>query len=304
MLDPDGVNGQISDLLIYADELGWRVGPPDTHHVIENDVSAYRVAMVPQLDSQGRQVKGADGNPIRVRRPKRPEYWRALRMLRSGEADGVLFVDSDRGIGRHPRDLEDAIDVAELYGIPFRSMTDDDLNLNTHAGRARARRKVAHDSESSADTSRRVARTRKRHALSGLRTGGPRRFGWEPGNLILRSWEWPGLDEPPGPNDENWTKGRPVEGSEAAEIRSWADQVLAGVSLRQIAADLRNRGVSTPQKEDAAWCPSNIRWTLLHPAVMGRLAYKPAHPAGSPSPLNRGCLPRSRSKDPLPGRPS
>ena len=282
VLDPDGVNAQIADLLGYADELGWGVGPPHTHHVIENHTSAYRVAMVPLLDAQGREVTDVDGEMIRVRRPKRPEYWRALRMLRSGEADGVLFVDSDRGIGRHPRDLEDAIDVAELHGIPFRSMTAEDLNLNTHAGRAQARRKVAHDSESSADTSRRVTRTRRRHTLAGLRTGGPRRFGWERGNLVLRSWEWPDLDEPPQPGGPAWTTGRPVEGSEVWEIRNWGDQLLAGVSLNFLAADMRARKIPGPQKGDSRWFPSNIRWSLMHPAVMGRLAYKPAHPAGTP----------------------
>ena len=300
VLDKNAVSAQIADLLDNADELGWGVGPAATHHIIENRTSAYRVAMVPQLDARGREIRDADGALIKVRRPKRAEYWRALRMLRSGEADGVLFVDQDRGVGRHPRDLEDAIDIAELYGIPFRSMTDEDLNLNTHAGRARARRKVAHDNESSADTSRRVAANRKRHTLNGLRVGGPRRFGWEPGNLALRSWEWPELDEPPEPGREGWDKGRPVPGSEAAEIRSWADQVLAGVSLRQIAADLRNRGVPTPQKENAAWCPSNIRWTLLHPAVMGRLAYKPAHPAGTPQPAGSRLFTPEQIKGPAP----
>jgi site-specific DNA recombinase len=282
VLDEHAVGAQIADLLGYADELGWGVGPPATHHITENDTSAYRVAMVPLLDAQGREVTDADGAVIKVRRPKRPEYWRALRMLRSGEADGVLFVDSDRGIGRHPRDLEDAIDVAELYGIPFRSMTSEDLNLNTHQGRAQARRKVAHDSESSADTARRVARTRRRHALSGLRIGGPRRFGWKPGNLELDSWEWPDREVPPKLGENGWDQGRPVEGTEAAEIRSWAEQVIAGVSLRQIAADLRIRDVPTPQRSGGRWVPSNIRWSLLHPAVMGRLSYKPAHPAGTP----------------------
>ena len=240
------------------------------------------MALVPLLDAQGREVRDADGELIRVRRPRRPQYWRALRMLRSGEADGVLFVDSDRGIGRHPRDLEDAIDVAELYGIPFRSMTDDDLNLNTHAGRARARRKVAHDSESSADTSRRVARTRKRHAHAGLKVGGWRRFGWEPGNQELRSWEWPGLDEPPKPGEEGWDQGRPAPGSETAEIASWAAQVLSGVTLRYIALDLRQRGVLTSHKGTSSWSPQAVREILLHPAIMGKLVYRPDHPAGVP----------------------
>ena len=217
VLDEHAVAAQIADLLGYADELGWGVGPPATHHITENDTSAYRVAMVPLLDAQGREVTDADGAVIKVRRPKRPEYWRALRMLRSGEADGVLFVDSDRGIGRHPRDLEDAIDVAELYGIPFRSMTSEDLNLNTHQGRAQARRKVAHDSESSADTSRRVARTRKpaRLVRATGRRAPPVRLG-SPGIWNCDSWEWPDRDVAPEARRGRVGSGPPRRGDRSS----------------------------------------------------------------------------------------
>ena len=136
-------------------------------------------------------------------------------------------------------------------------MTDEDLNLNTHAGRARARRKVAHDSESSADTSRRVARARKRHAQVGLRVGGWRRFGWEPGNQKLRE-------------------------SETAEIANWADQVLAGVPLRQIALDLRQRQIQTSHKSGSDWSAAAVRSILLHPAIMGKLTYRPNPRPGAP----------------------
>ena len=187
----------------------------------------------------------------------------------------MLFVDSDRGIGRHPRDLEDAIDVAELYGIPFRSMTAEDLNLNTHAGRAQARRKVAHDSESIADTSRRVARTRKRHTLAGLRTGGP---GGSAGNAATwtcargsgRTWT-----SPLSPARRDGTGAGRRLGQRRAEIASWAAQVLSGVTLRYIALDLRQRGVLTSHKGTSSWSPQAVREILLHPAIMGKLVYRP-----------------------------
>jgi hypothetical protein len=84
--------------------------------VIENDTSAYKVA--PGDSPDGAMVQGTDGQwrPVRQRRPKRPQFWEVLRMLRDGRADGLLCVDADRGVGRHPRDLEDLIDVVELYG--------------------------------------------------------------------------------------------------------------------------------------------------------------------------------------------
>lgn len=245
VLDESATASQIADLLEYADEIGWTVGPAATHHVTEPDVSAYRVAMVTMPDG------------TKARRPRRPRFWEVLAMLRDGRADGLLFVDSDRGIGRHPRDLEDVIDAVELYHVPIRSMTGGDLNLNTPRGRAEARSKVAHDNASSADTSRRITRVRKRQALAGLKVGGPRRFGWQPGNTELRP-------------------------EEAREIRNLADQVLAGVSLRQIAMDLRARGIPTAQ--GGQWEPTSVRGVLLNPAVMGRLVYRQAHPDGVPRP--------------------
>jgi site-specific DNA recombinase len=245
VLDTSGVEGQIEDLSAYAAEIGWGVGPAVSHHVVENDTSAYRVALVTLPDG------------TRQRRPKRPKFWRVLQMFRDGRADGLLCVDADRGVGRHPRDLEDLIDACELYGVQVRSMTSGDMNLNTPEGRARARQKVAHDNASSADTARRTRIARSRRTKSARPVGGWRRFGFEPGNLALRE-------------------------DEAAEIRSWAEQVLAGVPLRQIALDLRARDVPTTHKPDAKWAAASVRGILLHPAIMGKLVYRPAHPAGVP----------------------
>jgi Recombinase len=114
---------------------------------------------------------------------------------------------------------------------------------------------VAHDNASSADTSRRTRIARARRAKTGRPVGGPRRFGWEPGNLELRQ-------------------------DEKAEIASWAELVLAGVSLRQIALDLRRRQV--PSSRGGQWSSAQVRYILLSPAIMGRLAYRPAVPAVVP----------------------
>src|ERR1700683_2841484 len=164
VLDTHGVTGQVEDLLDLAAEQGWSVGPAETHHITENDVSAYRVKMVTPPDGR------------RELRPKRPEFWRALAMLRDGRADGVLTVDLDR-TARHPRDLEDLIEVVTVHPVPAVDIAGE-INLNTQPGRARARQKVAHANESSADTSRRSARGNRRHALAGYHLGGPRRFGF------------------------------------------------------------------------------------------------------------------------------
>ena len=288
VLDVEAVEGQVGDLLDHADEIGWGVGPAATHHVVENDVSAYIVRMVTMPDGR------------RERRPKRPGFWRALEMLRDGRADGVLAIDADR-IARHPRDAEDLIDVVELFGIPVETVTVGDLDLNTSHGRAELRGKIADANKASAATARRVARVKRKRMVAGKNVGGLRKFGFEPGNLKLRSWRWPGHDVPPKPHEEGWDQGEPVPGSEAAEIRAMADQILHKVSLRQVSMDLRNRGVPTTQ--GGRWDPSAVRVILLHPAIMGRLVYRPAHPAGVPRTNASRLYTQDQIKGPAPWPP-
>jgi len=247
VLDPEGVNSQVADLLDLAEDLRWTVGPADTHHVIENDVSAFRVRMVVMPDGH------------RERRPKRPRFWEALAMLNDGRADGALTVDLDR-TARHPRDLESLIDVVELRKVPVVDLAGE-IDLTTNEGRGNARNKVARANAASADTSRRVARKYKRYAANGRYLGGPRRFGFR---------------------TEGPAKGRylVVEEEEAEIIRGMADQVLSGVSLRQVALDLRKRGIKTTKGVE--WSSISVRTLLLNPAIAGLLTYRPAHPAGTP----------------------
>lgn len=53
-----------------------------------------------------------------------PGFRRALELLQSGQADGLLALDLDR-IARDPRDLEDLIDVVESHTphVPVESVT-------------------------------------------------------------------------------------------------------------------------------------------------------------------------------------
>ncbi len=251
-LDTEGVQSQVSDLLNLAADLGWTVGPPETHHIIENDVSAFNVRMVTL-------PAGEPWNGARQRRPRRPEFWRAIQMLYQGQADGALTVDLDRST-RHPRDLEDIIDAVELLGVPVVDLSGE-IDLTSNAGRGRARNKVARANEASADTSRRVARKKRQHAHNGRYLGGPRRYGFETR----------------GP-----AKGRylVVLEAEADEICGMGAQILRGVSLRQVALDLRKRGVKTTTGKD--WTAGGARRCLLNPAVAGLLTYRPAPPAGVP----------------------
>src|SRR5215212_10904160 len=86
--DTAGVDDQQADLLKRAAALGWGVGQV----IIENDTSAFK----------RRNVLLPDGR--KALRVVRPGFRRALELLQSGQADGLLALDLDR-LARDPRDL-------------------------------------------------------------------------------------------------------------------------------------------------------------------------------------------------------
>jgi site-specific DNA recombinase len=229
-----GVDDQRSDLLKHAQRLGWGVAQV----IEENNTSAFK----------RRTVTLPDGR--KAQRVVRPGFRRALELLQSGQADGLLTLDLDR-TARDPRDLEDLIDVVESRKptIPVESVTGS-LRLANDADVSMARVMVAMGNKSSRDTARRVSRARQRQAEAGRpRHGGRRPFGYEEGGVIVNE-------------------------AEAAEIRRSADAILAGVSLRQVTADLRRRGV--PTVTGVPWTPIAWRDILLRPRNAGLVVYQGA----------------------------
>jgi site-specific DNA recombinase len=236
--DERGVSDQLGDGQILARRIGWTVGPAATHHVIENDTSAFKRKriMLPDGSHQLRTV--------------RPAFRHALAMLADGRADGLIAYDLDRAC-RDPRDLEDLIDVIEFSRprIPVESVTGS-LKLATDADITMARVLVAVANKSSRDTARRVARARLRQAVNGQYGGGKRRYGFEPDGVTIRE-------------------------DEAAEIRRATEALLAGVSLRQVTASLRDRRVPTATGK-APWDTQTVRDILLRPRNAGLMVHRPA----------------------------
>jgi site-specific DNA recombinase len=224
--DSHGVTGQLADLRAYATRLEWGVG----HEVVENDTSAYL----------RRTVRLPDGS--KGLRTHRPEFRRALRLLASGEADGLLAVDLDRTC-RDPRDLEDLIDVVEAAKprLPVESITGS-LRLATDADVATARIMVTIANKASRDTACRVANERRRKAAGGIDFGGGRCYGYEPGMLT-------------------------VNPAEAAWIVKAAHQVLAGASLRSCVAEMNTAGAVTVNGRP--WSTNSLRCLLLRPRLAG-----------------------------------
>lgn len=234
--DTKGVDAQGEDCDARGGALGWRFGPPSTHHITENDTSAFKRKVVTLPDGR------------REKRTVRPGFREALAMLADGRADGLMAYDLDRAV-RDPRDLEDLIDVIEASSprIPVESVTGS-LRLANDADITMARVMVAVANKASRDTARRVARARLRQAEEGRWGGGKRPFGFEGDGVTVRP-------------------------SEAAEIARAADAIVAGVSLRQVTASLRGRGV--PTVTGARWDTQTVRDMLLRPRNAGLMVHRP-----------------------------
>lgn len=234
--DTKGVDVQGKDCDARAESINWTIGPEATHHIVENDTSAFK----------RKKILLPDGR--RELRTVRPGFRQALAMLADGRADGLIAYDLDRAV-RDPRDLEDLIDVVEsrFPRIPVESVTGS-LRLANDADVTMARVMVAVANKASRDTARRVARARQRQAENGQWGGGKRPFGFEPDGVTVRP-------------------------EEAAEIQRAADAILAGVSLRQVTASLRERGV--PTVTGAAWSTVTVRDMLMRPRNAALMVHRP-----------------------------
>lgn len=230
--DNRGVRDQEGDLRDHAARLGWGIA----RVIVENDTSAFK----------RRKVTLPDGS--RAMRVVRPGWREMLDDLATGRADGLLALDLDRAC-RDPRDLEDLIDVIEARTprIPVASVTGS-LSLATDSDITMARIMVAVANKASRDTSRRVKRARLRQAREGRNgTGGRRPYGFDNDRVTIRA-------------------------DEAAEIVKAADALLAGVSLAQITADLRDRRV--PTVTGAEWSTRSLRDILRRPRTAGLMVHQ------------------------------
>lgn len=242
--DTGGVDRQVKRLIEKGRQLGW--GWDDDSILIENDTSAFK----------RKKIELADGSW--ALRTVRPKFRRALAMLASGEADGLLAVDLDRVV-RDPRDLEDLIDVVESRTprVLVDSVTGS-LRLANTADIAMARVMVAMANKSSSDTARRVKDRRKEQAESGVFGGGTRPYGFGV----------PAVDA----KGRHYLDMSKIVPAEAIEIVRASEAVLVGATIRSLAADLRKRGV--PTVTGVPWKPETLRGILLRPRNAGLVLHR------------------------------
>ena len=177
----------------------------------------------------------------------RPAYRRLLETIRAGAIDTVLIWHADR-LHRHPRELEEYIEVCEPRSVATFACISGRIDLTNPDGRLVARMLGAVAAHESDSRSRRISRKHQELAQAGKLAGGG--------------------DRPLGYRDDR----RTVEPTEAAAIREAVARVRAGDSLRAIASDWNARGITAVR--GGAWSNQVLRRMLLSPRLSGQRAYQ------------------------------
>jgi DNA invertase Pin-like site-specific DNA recombinase len=151
---------------------------------------------------------------------RRPSYERLLEDLRAKTIAGVVAWHPDR-LHRRPVELEAFIDLVNSVGAVIETVQAGEFDLSTATGRmtarivgAVARHESEHKSERHKAKARQLARAGKNHG------GGTRPYGFDDDRFTIRE-------------------------TEAELIRDLARRVIAGDSLRSLAAELNQRAVKT-----------------------------------------------------------
>lgn len=289
-----GIERQREDCEQLAAQLGLTV----VHVYADNDLSAY------------------SGKP-------RPDYQNMLEALRQGAYGTVIAWHTDR-LHRSPRELEEYIDVCEPRSVQTRTVKAGALDLTTATGRMIARQlgvQARYEVERMVERQRRA---RDQKVQRGEWSGGPRPFGYEPDGVTPRALLCApcGRTEPddfqikvtcrkcgdPG-NFQGWacarcgeTNGRhvwayckrcngaaeAVPGSEFTRVREAADAVLAGASLRSIAAGWNKADPPVHTSTGHSWEGGEVRTMLMRPRNAGILQHRgeEAGPAAWPAALD------------------
>lgn len=174
-------------------------------------------------------------------RKARSDYQRMVEAIKAGQINAVIAWDSDR-MFRQPSEHEPYMKLCQRYGVQNAAVRVGDIDYDTPIGRFNARMHInmaAYESEHKAD---RIRSAHRQIAERGGWKGGIRCFGYEKDGLTLRE-------------------------SEAAEVRRIADAVVRGQSLRSLAIELNERGVTTVTGK--RWSSAHLRSVLVRTRLAG-----------------------------------
>ena len=207
-----GVERQEMECRALADAMGWEI----VKVCSDNSISAYNGLNRPGFDDLGELIRGE-------------------------RIDAVVTWAADR-LTRHPRELENLVDLFNETGTKVKTVTSGEYDLTSADGRAHARIIGAIARQESEKKSERIKSQKAQAASQGKRPGGPRAFGWTTGraNTI------------------------PAELEVVGEV---ADRVLAGESISTVTRDLNGRKIRTPRGNE--WSRNTVRQMLTNPATAG-----------------------------------
>lgn len=172
----------------------------------------------------------------------RPRYAAMMARLSRGEASGLIAWSVDR-LTRRPREIEDVLDLAAERDVALATVSGD-IDLGSSHGRAMARVVAAFARQEVEVKSERQRAANLQRAESGKAHAGRRAFGYS-------------------------GTGSAVVESEAREIRSAVQSILAGGTLRAIVRDFEQRRVRTTA--GGPWRPTELRRMLSNPRYAGVL---------------------------------
>lgn len=219
--DREGDNLAVSRQLADCEQLAARREWTVVERYVDSDISAY----------SGK---------------RRPEYVRMLEDIEAGAVEAVVVYHADR-LHRHPRELEDFIDVCQRTKTKIATVSGD-LDLSTHEGQLLARITGAVARKESDDKSRRIQRKHEELAAAGKPSGGGTRpYGYEADKRTIRA-------------------------EEAEVIRECARRVLAGDSLRSICIDLNSQRVTTVTGKQ--WTSQTLRRMLMSARISGQREHR------------------------------
>ncbi|MGW4637482.1 recombinase family protein [Sphaerisporangium sp. NPDC004334] len=220
---------------------------------------------------------------------ERPAYLRLLADMQAGKV-GVVIIWHAKRLHRKVEEVTQFIKIARAHGVRLFSVSrGGEYNLNKAQGRKDLIDDTSEGEHESAERGERVAMARKRQARRGDFGGGIRPYGWGVDTGRVRSV----CVNPKAPTMERIYEDRVVldmtqhQPSEAAEIRKWASDLLAGVSMRQVLADLRARQVPTAAQSDGrtlrrkgkpvqseGWNARTVKQILCSPRTSGHSVYQ------------------------------
>ena len=161
----------------------------------------------------------ADNDTSAAGKVTRPGFLALLAAIDRGEVHAVVAWTLDRLV-RNPRDRLALVEACQRRGVVIALVRGSDMDPTTPAGRLTLGilgEVAAHEIDVKGDRQRRAAEQR---AAAGKPWCSRRPFGYEPGGMVVRE-------------------------TEAAHLRAAYDAVLAGGSVRGIAADWNAAGVPT-----------------------------------------------------------